>query len=74
MECRLLNDIVEKSLTVKAGSFDCFIVERLEMMIVISTRIKINYSTVLFNILVAMISTLDIQHQGYVVQICYLLH
>lgn len=74
VEYRLLNDIVAKPLTTKGGSFDTFIVERLEMMIVISVDIKINWSTILFNILVAMISTPDKQHQGYDVQICYLLH
>lgn len=45
VEYRLLNDIVEKSLTSKAGSFDAFTIEMLEMMVAICIRIKINWST-----------------------------
>lgn len=71
-EYRLQNDIVNKALTAEAGSFDTFTVEWLEMIIAISEGIKFNWSKILYNILIAIISTTDKQHEGYNVQICHL--
>ncbi|KZV19285.1 splicing factor, proline- and glutamine-rich-like [Dorcoceras hygrometricum] len=42
VEYRLLNDIMSKSLTSKASSFDSITTERFDMMVVITARIKIN--------------------------------
>ncbi|KZV52013.1 hypothetical protein F511_10233 [Dorcoceras hygrometricum] len=51
VDYRLLNDIVAKSLTAKAGSFDAVTTERLNIMVAISTGIKVNWAHVLFTIL-----------------------
>lgn len=73
IEYRLLNEIVAKSLTTKARSFDSFIVERLEIVITVSARINVNFSGILFNVLVAMVSCPEKQHQGYAIMMCHLL-
>ncbi|KZV35355.1 hypothetical protein F511_37817 [Dorcoceras hygrometricum] len=43
-EFRLLNDILAKALTVKAGSFDSVTVERFQMMTAIHYGLKVNWS------------------------------
>ncbi|KZV25487.1 hypothetical protein F511_25731 [Dorcoceras hygrometricum] len=50
-EFRLLNDILAKAITVKAGSFDSVTVERFQMMTVIQYGLKVNWGKVLFNVL-----------------------
>lgn len=43
LEFRLLDDIVAKSFAAKAGFFDAFTVERLDMTIAISAGIKFSW-------------------------------
>ncbi|KZV35338.1 hypothetical protein F511_35279 [Dorcoceras hygrometricum] len=73
MEYRQLNDIVAKSLTAKAGSYDAVTMERLDMMVAISAGIRINWVHVLFQTLSAMVSSPGKQSQGYVVHLSLLL-
>ncbi|KZV34632.1 hypothetical protein F511_20742 [Dorcoceras hygrometricum] len=47
-EFRLLNDILAKAITVKAGSFDSVTVERFQMMTAIQYGLKVNWGKVLF--------------------------
>ncbi|KZV52229.1 hypothetical protein F511_38562 [Dorcoceras hygrometricum] len=53
-EFRLLNDILAKSITVKAGSFDAVTHERFFMMTMIHFGVKINWSKILFEVLKEM--------------------
>ncbi|KZV35451.1 hypothetical protein F511_30828 [Dorcoceras hygrometricum] len=53
-EFRLLNDILAKSVTVKAGSFDAVTHERFLLMTAIHFGLKINWSKILFDILKGM--------------------
>ncbi|KZV56576.1 hypothetical protein F511_04985 [Dorcoceras hygrometricum] len=46
-EYRLLNDILAKSITVKAGSFDDVTTERFQMMTAIHFGLKVNWSKIL---------------------------
>ncbi|KZV29341.1 hypothetical protein F511_18492 [Dorcoceras hygrometricum] len=73
IEYRLLHDIVAKSLSAKAGSFDAVTTEKFEMMVVIRVTLKVNWAHVLFNTLAAMVSTPGKQSQGYAVQLSLLL-
>ncbi|KZV24114.1 hypothetical protein F511_07238 [Dorcoceras hygrometricum] len=54
-EFRLLNDILAKSITVKAGSFDAVTHERFLMMTDIHIGVKINWSKILFDVLKEMV-------------------
>ncbi|KZV49203.1 hypothetical protein F511_41792 [Dorcoceras hygrometricum] len=54
-EFRLLNDILAKAVTVKAGSFDSVTVERFQMMTAIHFGLKVNWGYVLFNVLKDMV-------------------
>ncbi|KZV21368.1 hypothetical protein F511_10936 [Dorcoceras hygrometricum] len=64
VEYRLLNDIVGKSLTAKADSFDIVTTEWFDMMVAINTRIKINCAHMLFQTLATMVSSPGKQSQG----------
>ncbi|KZV14321.1 hypothetical protein F511_19464 [Dorcoceras hygrometricum] len=44
-ESRLLNDILAKAVTVKAGSFDAVTVERFQMMTAIHYGLKVNWGS-----------------------------
>ncbi|KZV58143.1 hypothetical protein F511_02736 [Dorcoceras hygrometricum] len=72
-EFRLLNDILAKSVTVKAGSFDTVTLERFMMMAAINGGIPINWSKVLFNIFKDMVTTGSRQAKGFSIQISLLL-
>ncbi|KZV38510.1 hypothetical protein F511_40423 [Dorcoceras hygrometricum] len=48
-EFRLLNDILAKAVTVKAGSFDAVTTEQFQMMTAIHFGLKLNWRKVLFN-------------------------
>ena len=69
IEYRLLNDIVAKSITTKAYSFDSYTADRFEIMAAISKGMSINWPVVLFSILTAMVSSPSKQHIGFVVQL-----
>ncbi|KZV29836.1 hypothetical protein F511_16952 [Dorcoceras hygrometricum] len=69
----LLNDILEKSITVKAGSFDAVTLERFLMMAAINGGIPINWSKVLFNIFKDMVTAGSRQAKDFSIQISLLL-
>ncbi|KZV28156.1 hypothetical protein F511_10170 [Dorcoceras hygrometricum] len=73
IEFRLLSDILAKSVTVKAGSFDAVTHERFLMMTSINGGVKINWGRLLFNIFKDMVTPGSRQARGYAVQICVLL-
>ncbi|KZV47847.1 hypothetical protein F511_39827 [Dorcoceras hygrometricum] len=72
-EFRLLNDILAKSVTVKAGSFDAVTHERFLLMRAIHCGLKINWSKLLFDILKEMVTPSSKQARGFAVHICVLL-
>ncbi|KZV44348.1 hypothetical protein F511_39214 [Dorcoceras hygrometricum] len=72
-ECRLLNDILAKAITVKAGSFDSVTVERFQMMTAIHYGLKVNWSKVLFNVLKDMVDRSQRKAKGFAAQIGVLL-
>ncbi|KZV48019.1 hypothetical protein F511_27670 [Dorcoceras hygrometricum] len=72
-EFRLLCDILEKSVNVKAGSFDAVTHERFLMMTAIYGGIKVNWGRLLFNIFKDMVMPGSRQARGYAVQIFILL-
>ncbi|KZV49922.1 hypothetical protein F511_31554 [Dorcoceras hygrometricum] len=72
-EYRFLNDILAKSLTVKAGSFDAVTHERFPMMTVIHFVIKVNWSKILFEVLKEMVDKTIKRAKGFSAQICVLL-
>ncbi|KZV34213.1 hypothetical protein F511_39444 [Dorcoceras hygrometricum] len=72
-EFRLLNDILEKSITVKPGSFDAVTHEKFLMMIAIHFGIKVNWSEILFEVLKEMVDRTTRRAKGFAAQICVLL-
>ncbi|KZV54279.1 hypothetical protein F511_24335 [Dorcoceras hygrometricum] len=70
---RLLNDILAKSVNVKAGSFDAVTHERFLMMSAIHGGVQVNCGRLLFNIFKDMVTPNSRQARGYAVQICILL-
>ncbi|KZV40803.1 hypothetical protein F511_16535 [Dorcoceras hygrometricum] len=72
-EFRLLNDILAKSITVKAGSFDAVTHERFFMMTAIHFGVKINWIKILFEVLKEMVDRTIKRAKGFVSQICVLL-
>ncbi|KZV46202.1 hypothetical protein F511_21353 [Dorcoceras hygrometricum] len=73
VEYRLLNDIVAKSLTTNAGSFDAVTIERSNSMVAINVGVKVNWAHVLFTILATNVSTPGKQSYGYGPQLSLLL-
>ncbi|KZV52958.1 hypothetical protein F511_16662 [Dorcoceras hygrometricum] len=65
-EFRLLNDILAKSITVKAGSFDAVTHERFFMITAIHFGVKINWSKILFEVLKEMADTTIIRAKDIV--------
>ncbi|KZV37784.1 hypothetical protein F511_23880 [Dorcoceras hygrometricum] len=72
-EFRLLNDILAKSITVKAGSFDAITNERFLMITAIHFGVKVNWSKILFGILNEMVNKTVKKAKGFAAQICVLL-
>ncbi|KZV30496.1 hypothetical protein F511_23312 [Dorcoceras hygrometricum] len=72
-EFRLLNDILAKSITVKAGYFDAVTHERFLMMTAIHFRIKVNWSKILFGVLKEMVDKTLKRAKGFAAQIYVLL-
>ncbi|KZV31872.1 hypothetical protein F511_43620 [Dorcoceras hygrometricum] len=72
-EFRLLNDILAKAITVKAGSFDSVTVERFQMMTAIQYGLKVNWGKVLFNVLKDMVDRSQRKAKGFAAQIGFLL-
>ncbi|KZV55514.1 hypothetical protein F511_33762 [Dorcoceras hygrometricum] len=71
-EYRLLNDILAKSLTVKADSFETVTHKRFLMMTVIQFGIKVNWSKILFEVLKEMVDKTIKMAKGFAAQICVL--
>ncbi|KZV42791.1 hypothetical protein F511_26566 [Dorcoceras hygrometricum] len=69
----LLSDILAKSVTVKAGSFDAVTHERFLMMSAIFRGVKVNWGRLLFNIFKDMVTPGSRKARGYAVHICILL-
>ncbi|KZV37024.1 dystroglycan-like [Dorcoceras hygrometricum] len=72
-EFRLLNDIMAKSITIKAGSFDAVTHERFLMMTAIHFWVKINWSKILFEVLKEIADRTVKRAKGFATQICVLL-
>ncbi|KZV22080.1 hypothetical protein F511_28321 [Dorcoceras hygrometricum] len=72
-EFRLLNYILAKSVTVKAGSFDAVTHERFLLMTAIHFGLKINWIKILFDIFKEMVTKSSKQAKGFAAQICVLL-
>ncbi|KZV52454.1 hypothetical protein F511_20648 [Dorcoceras hygrometricum] len=72
-EYRLLNDILAKSITVKAGSFDAITNERFMMMTAIHFGLMVKWSKVLFGVLKDMVYRMQKKAKGYAAQIGVLL-
>ncbi|KZV49158.1 hypothetical protein F511_42953 [Dorcoceras hygrometricum] len=72
-EFRLLSDILEKTISVKAGSFDAVTQERFLIMAAITCGVAINWNRLLFNILKDMVIVASRQAKGYAIQISLLL-
>ncbi|KZV30362.1 hypothetical protein F511_34872 [Dorcoceras hygrometricum] len=72
-EFRLLNDILAKSVTMKAGSFDAVTHEQFLMMTTIHFGVKINWSKILFEVLKEMADRTIKRAKGFAAQICVLL-
>ncbi|KZV51826.1 hypothetical protein F511_11203 [Dorcoceras hygrometricum] len=72
-EFHLLNDILAKSITVKAGSFDAVTHEIFLMMTAIQFGIKVNWSKNLFEVLKDMADRTTKIAKGFAAQICVLL-
>ncbi|KZV20679.1 hypothetical protein F511_30028, partial [Dorcoceras hygrometricum] len=73
-EYRLLNDILAKSITMKAGSFDAVTTERFQMMTAIHFGLKVNWSKILFGVLEEMVDRTVKKAKGYGAQISILLN
>ncbi|KZV58194.1 hypothetical protein F511_31287 [Dorcoceras hygrometricum] len=66
-------DILAKTISVKAGSFDAVTQERFLMMAAITCGVAINWNQLLFNILKDMVTAGSRQAKGYAIQISLLL-
>ncbi|KZV25094.1 dystroglycan-like [Dorcoceras hygrometricum] len=73
IEYRLLCDIMAKSISVKAGSFNALTVEKFSLLTAVVCGIRMNWASILFNILKKMVSAGSKQAKGFAVQISLLL-
>ncbi|KZV51347.1 hypothetical protein F511_14131 [Dorcoceras hygrometricum] len=73
IEYRLLCDIMAKSISVKAGSFNAITVEKFSMLTAVVCVVRMNWASVLFNILKKMVIPGSKQAKGFAVQISLLL-
>ncbi|KZV35682.1 hypothetical protein F511_11239 [Dorcoceras hygrometricum] len=69
----LLCDIMAKSISVKAGSFNAITVEKFAMVTTVVCEGKVNWSSVLFTILKKMVTEGTRQAKGFAIQISLLL-
>ncbi|KZV58038.1 hypothetical protein F511_38132 [Dorcoceras hygrometricum] len=72
-EYRILCDIMAKTISVKAGSFNAITMEKFLMLTEIVCGVRINWTSILFNILKKMVTPGSKQAKGYAVQISLLL-
>ncbi|KZV31892.1 hypothetical protein F511_35467 [Dorcoceras hygrometricum] len=73
IEYRLLCDIMAKTICVKAGSFNAITMEKFFMLTTVVCEVRVNWSSVLFNILKKMVTAGSKQGKGFAVQISLLL-
>ncbi|KZV50958.1 hypothetical protein F511_19879 [Dorcoceras hygrometricum] len=73
IEFRLLCDILEKTISVKVGSFNSITMEKFLMLTAIVCGVRINWTSIVFNILKKMVTQGSKQAKGYAVQISLLL-
>ncbi|KZV32336.1 UDP-glucuronic acid decarboxylase 1 [Dorcoceras hygrometricum] len=73
IEFRLLCDIMAKTISVKAGSFDAITQEKFLMIAGITCGVQVNWNKILFNILKDMVTAETRQARGYAIQISLLL-
>ncbi|KZV41223.1 hypothetical protein F511_42883 [Dorcoceras hygrometricum] len=73
IEFRLLCDIMAKTISVKAGSFDAITQEKFMMIAGITCGVQVNWNKILFNILKDMVTAETRQARGYAIQISLLL-
>ncbi|KZV37651.1 hypothetical protein F511_03957 [Dorcoceras hygrometricum] len=69
IEYRLLHDILAKMIYVKAGSFDAVTRDRFMLMTAITYDVKINWCTLFFGVLKAMVTPGSRQAKGFAIQI-----
>ncbi|KZV34317.1 hypothetical protein F511_21410 [Dorcoceras hygrometricum] len=73
IEYRLLHDILAKTIFVKAGSFDVVTRDRFLLMTAITFDVKVNWGSLLFGVLKAMVTPGSRQAKGFAIQIGVLL-
>ncbi|KZV21993.1 hypothetical protein F511_41716 [Dorcoceras hygrometricum] len=73
IQYRLLHDILAKTLFVKAGSFDAVTRDRFLLMTAITFDVKVNWGSLLFGVLKAMVTPGSRQAKGFAIQIGVLL-
>ncbi|KZV58307.1 dystroglycan-like [Dorcoceras hygrometricum] len=74
IEYRLLCDIMAKSISVKAGSFNAVTVEKFSLLTAVVCGIRMNWASILFNILKKMVTAGSKQAKGFAVQINKTVH
>ncbi|KZV24454.1 hypothetical protein F511_17241 [Dorcoceras hygrometricum] len=73
IEYRLLCDIMAKTISVKAGSFNAITTEKFLMLTAIVCGVRINWTSVLFNIFKKMVTPGTKQAKGFAIQVSLLL-
>ncbi|KZV27641.1 hypothetical protein F511_38277 [Dorcoceras hygrometricum] len=73
-EFRLLGEILVKTIYVKSGSFNAVTHKRFLLMTAITCGVKINWSSLVFDILKDNVTPGSRQAKGYAIQICVLLN
>ncbi|KZV49876.1 hypothetical protein F511_42242 [Dorcoceras hygrometricum] len=73
IEYRLLCDIMAKSISVKAGSFNAITVEKFLLLSAVVCGVRMNWASVLFNILKKMVTARSKQAKRFAVQISIML-
>ncbi|KZV16994.1 hypothetical protein F511_30517 [Dorcoceras hygrometricum] len=73
IEFRLLYDIMAKSISVKAGSFNAITVEKFSMVTSVVCGLRMNWASILFSILKKMVTPRSKQAKGFSIQISLLL-
>ncbi|KZV54032.1 hypothetical protein F511_38907 [Dorcoceras hygrometricum] len=73
MHYRLLCDIMAKSISVKAGSFNAITVEKFSLLTAVVCDVKMNWGRILFGFLKKMVTPGTKQAKGFAIQISLLL-
>ncbi|KZV50719.1 dystroglycan-like [Dorcoceras hygrometricum] len=73
IEFRLLCDIMAKSISVKAGSFNAITVEKFSMVTAVVCGVRMNWASILFNIFKKIVTPGSKQAKGFAVQVSLLL-